>query len=283
MRTETLRNSGRELRYPRYRRASLIEPAGSGYLHLAAEVDSRPPFLRNSGNKRALVADLKERCGRLEQTPRVLGATVFDALLIPPGRGRFLRERAGVVHVARFDLAVLVETRDSEAADAVRPSSAYAEMERAVREASSFTHSIIATNVRRIGPVDHGRDGVFLFNYFFADDTDRNLAVWEHTAGWFEKETGLDHSTVLLPQNGERSEYDIINHCRWDRLRDVLPSLILKRAFRSYVLAGFQANNVAAMPVLYRLARGPRPGGIPEPRGGARRRARARTPRRSDS
>jgi hypothetical protein len=34
---------------------------------------------------------------------------------------------------------------------------------------------VTATNVRRMGPVDHDTQGVFLFNYFFADDTARNL------------------------------------------------------------------------------------------------------------
>jgi hypothetical protein len=34
----------------------------------------------------------------------------------------------------------------------------------------------------------------------------------------------------------------------------VLPSLIFKRSFHSYVLEHFRVNGVAAMPVLYRLA-----------------------------
>jgi hypothetical protein len=113
---------------------------------------------------------------------------------------------------------------------------------------------VTATNPKSMGPVDHERQGVFLFNYFFADDTAQNLAVWEYTAGWFGQETGLDNSTVLLPRDGERSEYNIMNHCRWDRLRDVMPSLLFKRSFRDYVLANFESNNVAAMPILYRMA-----------------------------
>jgi hypothetical protein len=36
-------------------------------------------------------------------------------------------------------------------------------------------------------------------------------------------------------------------------MRDVVPSLILKRTFRSYVLANFEANKVAAMPILSRM------------------------------
>jgi len=151
-----------------------------------------------------------------------------------PGRGEFLKRRQGKVHIARFDLAILIETTP-EAADVLKGSPAYAEMERAIREAASFTHVVTATNAKSIGPVDHERQGIFLFNYFFADDTAQNLAVWEYTAGWFQQETGLDNSTVLLPRDGERSEYNIMNHCRWDRLGDVMPSLLFKRSFRSYV------------------------------------------------
>ena len=234
-------------------KATLVEPAPSGYIHIAAEVDRRPPFLPNSRKERELIAKCKELCRQLEPDPSVVSAVVFDALIIPPGRGEFIKERPDKVHVARFDLAVLIETTSPETADDVKASPLYADLERAIREAATFTHVITATNVKRIGPVDHNRQGIFLFNYFFADDTAQNLAVWEYTAGWFVQETGLDNSTVLLPREGERSNYNIINHCRWDRLRDVLPSLIFKKTFRTYVLANFEANRVAAMPILYRM------------------------------
>lgn len=35
---------------------------------------------------------------------------------------------------------------------------------------------------------------------FFADSLEQNLGVWEYTAGWFQEETGLDNSTVLVPK-----------------------------------------------------------------------------------
>jgi hypothetical protein len=233
---------------------TLVEPATSGYILTAARVDRRPPFLPNSRRKRALISLLKRGCRELEADPNVVSAVVFDALLIPPGRGRFIEQRRGKAHVARFDLAILIETESPEATDAVENTAGYAMMERAIEEVATDTYTLTATNVKRIGAVDHDAQGVFLFNYFFAGDTARNLTVWEYTAGWFQKETGLDNSTVLLPREGGRSDYNIINHCRWDRLRAVLPSLLFKRSFRSYVLANFEANRVAAMPILYRMA-----------------------------
>ena len=251
MKTTPLEAVDADARFPRVR---LKEPLPSGFIHVAAEVDARPPFLPNSRKKRRLLARCKEWCRRLEGDPAVLSAIVFDALVAPPGRGEFLKRRKGKVHVARFDLAILIETTSPEAADVLKGSPAYAEMERAIREAASFTHVVTATNAKCIGPVDHESRGIFLFNYFFADDTAKNLVVWEYTAGWFQQETGLDNSTVLLPRDGERSEYNIVNHCRWDRLGDVMPSLLFKRSFRSYVLANFEASNVAAMPILYRMA-----------------------------
>ncbi len=127
-------------------------------------------------------------------------------------------------------------------------------MEDAIRKTASYIHVITATNVKRINAVDHKRSGVFLFNYFFADDTNQNLDVWEYTAGWFEQETGLDNSILLLPVDRDKSKYNIINHCRWDKLRDILLSLLFKRTFRTYVLDNFEANKVAAIPILYRLA-----------------------------
>lgn len=254
MTTQTSTAANTSVGFPK---AMLLEPAASGYIHLAAEVDTWPAFLPNSRKKRGLIAGLKRWSRLLEADPRVVSAVVFDAFLIPPGRGAFVKKRPGEVHIARFDLAVLIETASPEAAGALKTSPLYFEMERAVREAASFVHAVAATNVRRMGPggsVDHEKQGIFLFNYFFADDTARNVAVWEDTAGWWGQETGLDNSTVLLPRDGEHSSYNLINHCRWGGLGDVLPSLLLKRTFRTFVLANFEANDVAAMPILYRLA-----------------------------
>jgi hypothetical protein len=128
-----------------------------------------------------------------------------------------------------------------------------------VRTVGRFSGGLIQTSAagvsgHRIAPVDHSRGGFFLFNYFFADSVDQNLSVWNYTAGWFQSETGLDNSTVLLPIEPDQSKYSIINDCRWDSLRQILPSLIFKRSFHSYVLDNFAANNIAAMPILYRLA-----------------------------
>lgn len=237
-----------------FEKVRLVEPVSSGYVHLMAEVDSRLPFLPASRTKRDLLKECKRYCSELERRSDVKSAVAFRAILIPPGRGEFLKQRPGKVHIAKFDVVILIETNTVEDAEKLRQSDVFVKLEERVREVARYSRIITASNVKRIGSVDHNRDGVFLFNYFFADDTNQNLAVWEYTAGWFQQESGLDNSTVLLPNHAQDSEYNIVNHCRWDHLRNILPSLLFKRSFRSYVLSNFEANNVAAIPILFKLA-----------------------------
>jgi hypothetical protein len=237
----------------RFPQAKLIEPTTSGYLLVAAEVDRRPMFLPNSRPKRRLLRRISQLLASLRRDDRVLGANAFDGLLAPPGRGQLLQHRPGVP-IARFDLAVLVETTSPTAAAELEAEPPWSDLMATIQAASRHSYRLRAHNVRRMGPVDHHRQGVFLFNYFYADRTDRNLAAWQYTAGWFADQTGLDNSTVLLPDATSEPRYRLVNHARWDRLRDVLPSLIFKRSFRTYVLEHFRVNGVAAMPVLYRLA-----------------------------
>lgn len=74
--------------------------------------------------------------------------------------------------------------------------------------------NIAATNTRHIGAVDHSRDGVFQFNYVYANSLGINLKVWNYTAGWFQDQAGVANSIVFLPQDASDLPYRIINHCR---------------------------------------------------------------------
>lgn len=231
----------------------LVPPNPHGYLLAGAVVDRRPPigFVFESRRKRRLLAVLKDKVAALAAAPGVREAVVLRALVMPPGRGTFLKKRPQV-HIARYDIAIWVETDDPETTETVRRDARWLEIEALLRQASNDVHVIAGRNSRRIGDVDHSRDGVFLINYFYADRTEQNLAVWEYTAGWFQDQTGLDNSILLLPDGD--TDYTVLNHCRWERLRDILPALLFKRSFRRYVLAHFEANDTAAMPILYRLA-----------------------------
>jgi hypothetical protein len=235
-------------------KAQLIQPAGSGYVLLAAEVDAHP-LLWPSRVKRHLLEECARWCEDAALEPGVLEALTFKAILFPPiGEPAFLRRRREQYHRARFDLVLLVETDSVERAQQIFEDNSFRMLEAHGRSEASHVYVVAAANAKRIGAVDHRRGGVFLFNYFYADSLAQNLAVWEYTAGWFQQETGLDNSTVLAPLDPDLSQYTLINHCRWDGLADVLPSLVFKRSFRDFVLAHFDANDTAPMPILYKLA-----------------------------
>lgn len=239
----------------RFPKVKLIEPTHSGYLLLALEIDHRPPFayVIESARKRRAIEQLRAIAHQLSSRDDVIEATVFKAVLIPPGRGELLKKRPHV-RVARFDAALLVEFRTPDIARGFVRDRFWSSKAEELSKAARYSISVIAENARRIGPVDHDRSGVFLFNYFYADRLEQNLQVWEYTAGWFQQETGLDNSVLLLPNPGQPLDYKIINHARWDRLSHFLPSLLFKPSFRSFVLANFAANGTAAIPILYQTA-----------------------------
>jgi hypothetical protein len=125
----------------------------------------------------------------------------------------------------------------------------------ALRSKATKMHVIAARNVKRIGDVDRTKKGLFLFNYFVGDDPQVTLELWDYLADWYEVETGLDNSVLLVPLEGEQSDYRIINYAHWDEgLPRFLWRQLSKKSFRNYMLANLAANRVGAMPVLYRLA-----------------------------
>lgn len=236
-----------------YEKATLIEPADSGYILIAAVVDQRLPFLPPSRAKRSLLNDCGILCRAFERKAQVTSAAVFSALLTPPGSRRLLRKRSKPRPVV-FDVVILIEATSMQTARDLVKSEAFTYLAGLVRGAAGSFSILVAENARRIAPVDHGNAGVFLFDYLHADDANQAMELWERAAGWLQEETGLDNATLLRPVTGSKSVCSLINHCRWDGLLDVVPSLLLKPSFRSYVLKTFEAGNVVSKPVLYRLA-----------------------------
>lgn len=235
--------------------ALTVPPDGCGYLMLAAEVDWRGPLRRDDDGKRQLLVHAKARCGDLAKRADVLEATVFRAVLVAPGEGTDLIEaRAARVHRARYDVVILVRTSNVDAARTLREAPEWVALANVVRRTARFVMEVVARNAVRLGDVDHQRDDVFLFNYFYADDKAKLLPVFAYTAGWFQAKTGLPNSTLLEPLDGEATDNGIINHASWPSFWTFLPSLIFRPSFRNFVLANFAANHVAAQPILYRRA-----------------------------
>ncbi|MDQ6661369.1 MAG: hypothetical protein M3Z24_10430 [Chloroflexota bacterium] len=240
---------------PRYSAVKLIEPTTLGYIHIAAEVSPRLlPLLPDGRKKLALIRRLKDLAYRLEHEDAVEKVTLFDAIAFAPPSA-YVKQREEAIHVAHFDIVVLVETKSPADIHDVQMTAAYQALVDALAHEARHLHVIAARNAKRVGDVDKTRKGLFLFNYFVGDDAQVTLQVWDYMAGWYEVETGLDNSILLAPLEGQQSDYLIINHARWDgSLLRFLWRQMSKKSFRSYMLANLEANHVGAMPVLYRLA-----------------------------
>lgn len=237
----------------RWTRAQLVEPSAAGYVHVGVSSGPwRGPVPTPRRARRHILRRMHLAQQALRTHPSVARVDVFRALLRPPGGGD--RVPGGEQRSVAYDAVMLVETSDLGTAEDLLEQSPLADAVGDLRQLGTDVVAFAGANVRRIGPVDHDRQGVFLFNYFTAADIEDNLFAWQYTAGWFQDQTGLDNSTVIQPADAS-VPYRLVNHCRWDNLRDVVPSLALKPSFRRFVLRVFAENGVAPHPILYRLHR----------------------------
>jgi hypothetical protein len=241
----------------RFHPAPLIEPAPNGYIHVAASVrpPRRGPRPARSHARDELLKRLKTRARQLEGMGTVVKATVYEAVVIPPRLTGYARVAAK--RPARFDVVVLIETTSPEVIGEVQAAEPYKllieSVQDTVRDEAKDLHVMTARCGRRLGDVDKTRQGLFVFNYFVADDAEVALKLWEHLAGWFATQTGMDNSTLLEPIGD--SDYVFVNHARWEMgAPRFMARMALKPSFRTYVLQNMLVNRTGSMPVLYRLA-----------------------------
>jgi hypothetical protein len=202
--------------------ATFTEPAPYGYLYAGLRVDppARVPFVRRSARRAEAIRRCKDAAASLMESPDVVAATVYEAVLIPPAANH-----------PRFDVLVLVETTTPETitgAEAFRALGADVVMG--------------ARNVRRIGDIDRSRTGAFLFNHFTAENFDRALRTWEPIAGWFTHRAGVDDSALLEPV--EASPYVFVNHVRLPCSPVRFFLRLLKPSFRESVSRQLRANGI---------------------------------------
>lgn len=225
---------------PKYPKVPLREPAPYGYVYVGVTADppGRGPFVRRSARRAEVLATLKTLASRLERLDTVVKATVYRAVLMPPVRG-----------APRFDAVVLIETTGPETIGEVQKSDEYGRLTESAGE-----HRVMAfRNLKRVGDVDKTRQGLFLFNHFTADDPEVAAQLWEHLAGWYAAETGLDNSTLLQPIGD--APFTLVNHARWDHgLARFAVHQLTKPSFLTFVRANLRANRTEALPVLYKLA-----------------------------
>ncbi|WP_280435963.1 hypothetical protein [Nocardia carnea] len=230
----------------------LAAATGNGFLLLAAEIGGwAGPLPRPSAQRRRVLARIGRLNDRLAARHDVVEATAFRAALRPPGEGSRLLREAGI-RPGRFDVVVLIRTESVDDLDAVRTDPCWLELVCLLDDAARRTHLVAASSPARIAEVDHGPDHWFLFNYFHGDDPRTVHDVWEYTAGWFQHKTALPNSVPMRPLPGEPADYMLINHASWPALRTFLPGLLFRPTFRSFVLANFAANGIAAQPIIYR-------------------------------
>jgi hypothetical protein len=237
---------------PRYRPPTLVEPPAFGYLLLSADVEPPTgprPFPGTSAAKTALLGRLKSAAADLARLDAVERATVYRTVLAPPPSG-YARTAE---RPARYDVHVLVETTSPAGLTGIESSEPYTQLRKELDAEASRVDAMPARCVKSIADVDKTRPGLFLFNYFVAEDRDAALKLWDHLAGWFMTETGIDNSTVLQPTGD--SQYAFVNHARWDY---GVPRLSLhmftKPSFRSFVQRNMNENRTGSMPILSRLA-----------------------------
>ncbi|MPV50537.1 hypothetical protein GCG21_11075 [Pseudactinotalea sp. HY160] len=237
---------------PRYGTPPFLESPSAGFLHVAAAVDppgKGPPFVRPSRRRAALLQRLTGLVPDLERLDDVTRVTLFRAIFMPPPTAIARRQNA---HLARYDVAVLIETVSLDGLARVQGAGAYRRLLDAVGAAATDSHVMAARCPRRIADVDTTRPGLYLFNYFAGADPDLALALWERLAAWYVAETGMDNSTPLMPVGP--GDYPLVNFARWDVSLPVFAIRQFgKRTFRSYVLSNLRANDVGPMPVFYRL------------------------------
>jgi hypothetical protein len=165
-----------------------------------------------------------------------------------------IQERIDEIRIPRFDVAILVETKSPEDIHEVRESTVYLELMEFLKGSSKQLYVMAAQNVKCVKDVDRTRDGTFLFNYFVADDREALMELWDYLAGWYGEEMKIDNSLLLVPIEGEASDYLAVNHARLKgNALGFVAKQMSKKSFKDYVQANLYANRVIAMPILYKL------------------------------
>ena len=145
---------------------------GYGYIHLAAEIEIPSLIgIGHSKKKKEVLNELKVACRSLRDSYpiQVQRADVFDAFIIPPGskEGREVLEKGGYdVHIAEFDVVVLIECTNPEFALEIRQSAEFLNLKLIVDNVARFVHCIVGENPKQIGNVNKDKMVSFYLTTF---------------------------------------------------------------------------------------------------------------------
>jgi hypothetical protein len=220
----------------RYPPPLFSEPLHGEYLYAGWSVDppTRAPIVRGSARRDRVLDQCRALVREAKTVDGVAGATVFEAVVIPP-----LRD------VPRFDVIVLLRATTPEVLAQVRDSRPWQQAD------ADFV--MTARNLRRFGDTERTRSATFLFNHFTADDPAGAVKVWEELAGWYTAKTGVDNSTLLEPTG--QGPYALVNYVRLPHgAARFLLAQVRRPSFHTYVRRRLRDNGMVALPVLCRPA-----------------------------
>lgn len=186
-------------------------------------------FIGEHLRKKAAIGLSTEALQKLQAQHPAMKFSLFKAKLRPPGRGRYIREHYAEHQFAAYDFVIFISVDSENSRQTLMSSPTFQQLVQKLNQLAHKTTITQASNIRQIGPVPPLAGHTFLFNYFSAENTAQNLGIWEYTASWFEKETQLKNSVLLLPDSS--SSYSIINHCSWPSIWDILLNYYLNRPF----------------------------------------------------
>ena len=170
-----------------YPKAELISPNTKGYLHIGLEVDYSlfPFFLFTSTRKKEIINKTNQLLSEIEKQQGVDTVSLFRAVIMPPAKQSYLDSIKGEIHVAKFDIAILIETENIDVAKKIRDHEKTHQLIEYCEKNASFTHITVLENAKRIAEVDKSRKGIFLFNYFYAEDPNiRFCSMSAPTGNW---------------------------------------------------------------------------------------------------
>ena len=87
--------------------------------------------------------------------------------IIPPGTNpglELIKKKGYNVHIAKFDIAILIECTSVENALLVRDSAEFKKIQQLLEEKSTYTHSMVAKNANRIDEVSKETNGIFCYH-----------------------------------------------------------------------------------------------------------------------
>jgi len=145
---------------------------------------------------------------QIDRLEPVVRATVYRAVLIPPGRRPPFRPD---LEPPRFDVTVLIETDPPGSAGRVAGSAPVVTARNLLRESAARLAQMQARCVRAIADVDKRPAGIYLFNFWAAADTGEALEIWEHFRAVFHAPPGaLGHPAHPRNRRGRASVTETI-------------------------------------------------------------------------